>query len=174
MLKISSLGCYLRLITQESLQCEAWGLASFKALQVIQSWKQDCNSMLHCCSVSYLCDSVTSWIVAHWAPLSSTVSWNVLRFMSTALVMLSNRLILCCLLSFCLQSFPASGSFPMSWLLASGSQSIGASASVFPVNIQGWFPLGLTDLIFLQSKGLSRVFSNTKIQNHQFFSTQPS
>ena len=76
--------------------------------------------------------------------------------------------------SSCPESFPASRSFPMSWLLASGSQSIGASASVFPVNIQGWFPLGLTDLIFLQSKGLSRVFSNTKIQNHQFFSTQPS
>ena len=117
---------------------------------------------------------VTPWIVAHWAPLSSTVSWSVLRFTSTALVMLSNHLILCCLLSFCLQSFPAAVSFPMSWLLASGSQRIGASASVFPVNIQGWFPLGLTDLIILQPKGLSRVFSNTKIQNHQFFSTQPS
>ena len=75
---------------------------------------------------------------------------------------------------FCLQSFPASGSFLRSQLFASGGQSIGASASVFPVNIQGWFPLGLTDLIFWQSKGLSRVFSNTKIQNHQFFSTQPS
>ena len=62
--------------------------------------------------------------------------------------------------SFCLPSFPASGSFPMSRLFASGGQSIGASASVLPINIQGWFPLRLTGLISLQSKGLSRVFSN--------------
>ena len=71
---------------------------------------------------------------------------------------------------FCLQSFPASESFPMSQLFASGGQSIGASASaiVLPMNIQGWFPLGLTGLISFQSKGLSRVFSNTAIQKHQF------
>ena len=73
--------------------------------------------------------------------------------------------------SSCLQSFPASGSFP---ILTSGGQSIEASASVFPMNIQGWFPLGLTGLISLQSKGLSRVFSNTTVQKHQFFGTQPS
>ena len=66
--------------------------------------------------------------------------------------------------SSCPQSFPASGSFPMSRFLASGGQNIGASASVFPMNIQGWFPLGLTGLIFLQSKGLSTVFSsNSKV-----------
>ena len=78
--------------------------------------------------------------------------------------------------SFCLQSFPGSGSFPKSWLFPSGSQSIGvsASASVLPMNIQGWFPLGLTGLISLLSKGLSSVFSSTTIQRHQFFSTQPS
>ena len=73
----------------------------------------------------------------------------------------------------CLQSFPASGSFPVSRLFTSSGQSIGASASVLPMNIQGWFPLGLTGLISLKSKGLSRVFSNT-IRKHQFFSTQPS
>ena len=78
------------------------------------------------------------------------------------------------LFSFCLQSFPASGSLPMSQLFTSGGQSIGASASVLPMNIQGWFPLGLTGLIFLQSKRLSRVFSSTTIRKHQFFSTQPS
>ena len=68
----------------------------------------------------------------------------------------------------CLQSFPASGSFLMSQLFPSGGQSIGvsASASVLPKNIQGWFPLGLTSLISLQSKGLSRVFSNTPVQKH--------
>ena len=76
--------------------------------------------------------------------------------------------------SSCLQPFPASGSFPMSWLFASGGQSIGvsASASVLPMNIQGWFPLGLTRLISLLSKGLSRLFSSTTIQKHQFFGPQ--
>ena len=78
--------------------------------------------------------------------------------------------------SSCLQSFPASGSFPMSQLFASGGQSIGASAlaSVLPMNIQDWFPLGWTGWISLQSKGLSRVFSTTTVQKHQFFSTQLS
>ena len=78
--------------------------------------------------------------------------------------------------SFCLSSFPAPGSFPMSQFFASGGQSIGASASasVLPMNIQDWFPIGLTGLISLQSKGLSRVFFNTTAQKHQFFSTQLS
>ena len=77
--------------------------------------------------------------------------------------------------SSCLQSFPASESFPMSWLFTLGGQSIGALAlsSILPMNIQGWFSLGLTDLIFSQSKELSRVFSSTTIL-HQFFSTQLS
>ena len=76
----------------------------------------------------------------------------------------------------CLQSFPASGSFPVSQFFTSGGQSIGVSAltSVLPVNIQDWFPLGGTGWISLQSKGLSRVFSNTTVQKHQFFSTQLS
>ena len=73
-------------------------------------------------------------------------------------------------------SFPASRPFPVSPFLASGGQSIGASslASVLPTNIQDWFPLGLTCWISLQSKGLSRVFSNTTVQRHQFFGAQPS
>jgi len=74
--------------------------------------------------------------------------------------------------SFCLQSFPASGSFPMSQFFALGGQNIRVSASVLPINIQQWFPLGLTDWISLQSKGLSRVFSNTRVQKHQFFGAQ--
>ena len=76
--------------------------------------------------------------------------------------------------SACPQSFPASGYFQMSQLFAWGGQSIGvsASASVLPMNIQDWFPLGWTGWISLQSKGLSRVFSNTTVQKHQFFSTQ--
>ena len=71
-------------------------------------------------------------------------------------------------------SQPASRPFLMSWLFASGGQSIGASASVLPINIQDWFPLGLTRLIPLQSKGFSRVFCNTAVQKHRFFGTQPS
>ena len=76
----------------------------------------------------------------------------------------------------CLQSFPESGSFPMSQFFASGGQSIGvsASASVLPMNIQDWFPLGWTGWISLQSKGLSRVFSNTAVQKHQFSSIYSS
>ena len=78
--------------------------------------------------------------------------------------------------SSCLQSFPASGSFPMSQYFASDGQTNGVSASarVLPTNIQDWFPLGLTSLISLQTKGFSRVFSNTTVQKHQFFSTQLS
>ena len=78
--------------------------------------------------------------------------------------------------SSCPQSFPASGSFQMSQLFASGGQSIGVSAStsVLPMNTQDWFPLGWTGWISLQSKGLSRVFSNPTIQKHRFFSIQPS
>ena len=74
----------------------------------------------------------------------------------------------------CLQSFPASGSFPMSWIFTSGGQSIraSASASVLPMNIQDWFPLGWTGWISLQSKGFSRVFSSTTVWKHQFFSAQ--
>ena len=75
-----------------------------------------------------------------------------------------------------LQSFPASGSFQMSQFFTSGGQSIGVSAlaSILPMNIQDWFPLGLTGLTSLQSKRLSRVFSNTTVQKHQFFSAQLS
>ena len=86
--------------------------------------------------------------------------------------------ILCSVIPFssCLQSFPASGPFPMSQLFESGGQSTGVSISawVFLMNTQDWFPSGLTDLISLKSKGLSRVFSNTTVQKHQFFSAQLS
>ena len=78
--------------------------------------------------------------------------------------------------SSCLQSFPASGPFQLSQFFTSGGQIIGvsASASVLPMNIQDWFPLGWTGWISLQSKGLSKAFSNTTVQKHQFFSTQLS
>ena len=99
-----------------------------------------------------------------------------LNLTSIKSVMKSNHLILCLPLSSCLQSFPPSGFFQMSQFFASGGQSIGvsASASVLPMNIQNWFPLGLTGLISLQSKGLSRAFSYTTVQKHKFFSAQLS
>ena len=119
---------------------------------------------------------VTPWTAAHQASLSFTISQSLLNFMSIVSMMPSNHLILCHPLSSCLQSFPASGSFPMSQLSASSGQSVkaSASASVLPMNIQCWFPLGLTILISLLSKRLSRVFSNTTAQKHQFFIVQPS
>ena len=129
-----------------------------------------------CCSVTKLCPTfATLWTSAGQASLSFTISQSLLRLMSIEMVMLFNHLILCAPFSSCLQSFPAPGSFPMSHFFASGGQSSGvsASASVLPMNIQDWFPLGLTGLISLQSKGLS-VFSCTTIQKHWFFSAQLS
>ena len=110
----------------------------------------------------------TPWIAAHQASLFITNSQSLLKLMSIKLVMPSNHFIL---FSSCLQSFPPSGSFPMNQLFTSGGQSIGASAlaSVLPVNILNSFPLGLTGSISFQSKGLSRVFSNTTVQKHQSF-----
>ena len=106
------------------------------------------------------CPSPTSGACSNSCPLSRwchpTISFSVVTFSS------------------CLQSFPASGSFPVTQFFASGGQSIGASASVLPMNTQDWFPLGWTGWISLQSKGLSRVFSNITVQKHQFFSAQLS
>ena len=116
-------------------------------------------SLLFCHKV--MSNSATPWTVACQAPLSSTISQSLLKFMFIESLMLSNHLILCHPF-FCLQSFPASDSFSMSWLFESSGQSIGASASVLPMNIQGWFPLELTGLISLLSKRLSRVF----LQHH--------
>ena len=114
---------------------------------------------------------VTPWTAACQASLSFTISLSLLKYMSIELVMLSKHLIL---FYSCLRSFPASGSFPLSWLFPSGGQNIGASASasVLLMNIQGWFPLGWTGLISLLSKGLSRVFCSITVCKHQFFSAQ--
>ena len=112
---------------------------------------------------------VTPWTAAWLASLSFTISQSLLILMSVELVMPSNHLILCHPLLFLPSIFPAAGSFPMSWIFASGGQSIEASASVLPMNIQGWLCLGLTGLNSLLSKGLSRVFFNTAVQKHQFF-----
>ena len=133
-------------------------------------------SFLHCCSVTKSCPTLrdprelqNTWLpcpslspgpCSNSCPLSqwchSTISSSVTPFSS------------------CPQSFPASESFPVSGLFASGGQWIvaSASASVLPMNIQDWFPLGLTGLISLLSKGLSRVFSSTRVWKHQFFGAQ--
>ena len=108
------------------------------------------------------CPSPSPGVSSNSSPLSwwchPTISFSIIPFSS------------------CLQYFPASGSFLMGWPFTSGGQSIGASASasVLPINILGWFSLGLTGLIFLQSKGLSGVFSNTIVQKHQFFNAHLS
>ena len=118
----------------------------------------------------------TPWTAVHQASLSFTISWS---FAETHVHWVSDGChptISSSIAHFssCLQSFPASGSFLMSQLFTSGGQSIGASVSVLPMIIQCWFPLGVTGLISLQPKGLSRFFNNTTIQNHQFFGAQPS
>ena len=104
----------------------------------------------------------TPWTVAHQVPLSSTVSQSLLKFMSIESVMLSTISSTAGPFIFHLQSFPESEFIPMSQLFTSGGQSIGAlaSASMLPL-ISGWFPLGLTDLISIQSKRVSRVFSRS-------------
>ena len=113
---------------------------------------------------------VTPWTAARQVSLSITISWSLLN--SCALSWWCHPIISSSVVPFssCPQSFPASGSFQVSQLFTSGGQSIGVSAStsVLPMNIQDWFGLGWTGWISLLSKGLSRVFSNTTVQKHQF------
>ena len=116
----------------------------------------------------------TPWTAAHQASLSITHSQSLLKLMPLETVMPSNHLILCRPLPLPPSIFRSIKVFQMSQFFASGGQSIGvsASASVLPMNIQDWFLLGWTGWISLQSKRLSRVFSNTRAQKHQFFGAQ--
>ena len=127
-------------------------------------------------SLSHVWLFATPWIAAHQASLSITNSRSSPKLMSIEMVMPANHLILCGPLLLLPSIFPSIRSFAVSQFFISGGQSIrvSASASVLPMNIQNWFPLGWTGWISLQSKGLSRVFSNTTVQKHQFFSTQLS
>ena len=127
-------------------------------------------------SLSHVWLFATPWTTALLASLSFTISQSLLKLMSIESVMHPTISFCVIPLSSCLQSFPASGSFIMSQIFTSGGQSFGASASalLLLMNKQNWFPLGLTGLISLLSKGLSRVFSNTTVQKHQFFGIQPS
>ena len=108
------------------------------------------------------CPSLSPRVSSNSCPLSQ---WCYLTISSSATP-----------LSSCPRSFSESGSSPVSQFFTPGGQSIGAlaSASVLPLNIQGWFPLGLTGLVFLQLKGISRIFPSTTVWKHQFFSIQPS
>ena len=126
-----------------------------------------------CCCVQLF---ATPWAAALQASLSITNSWSLLKLMSIQSVMPSNHLIFCHLRLLLPSIFPSIRVFSNKSVLPSGGQSIGASAvaSILPVNIQDWFPLGLTGWISLQFKGLSRVFSNTTVQKHQFFNPQLS
>ena len=127
-------------------------------------------------SHSVMSDSATPWTAARQTSWSITNCQSLLKHMSIESVMPSNHLILCCSLLLLSSIFPSIGVFANESVLHSSCQSIGASAkaSVLPVNFQGWFLLELTSLISLQSKGLSRLFYNTTVQKHQFFSAQPS
>ena len=128
------------------------------------------------CSVAKLCLFPTPWTAAHQASPPSLSHGICSNPWSLSQWCYSTISFFAALFSSHLQSFPASGSFPVSRLFTSDGQSIGISApaTVLPMNIQGWITLGLTSLISVQSKGLSIVFSSTTIQKHQFFSTRPS
>ena len=120
-------------------------------------------------SLSHIWLFATPWTIAHQASLSFTVSWSLLKLTSIESVMPPNYLILCHPLLLLPSIFPSIRVF-------SNESILGASASttVLPMNIQNWFPLGLTGLISLQSKRFSRVFWNTTVQKHLFCGAQPS
>ena len=160
------------------------GLGSLSLLQGIFPTQESNLSHLHCRRILYQLSfpvQFCCWVVsdslrphgpAHQASLPITNSWSLLKLMSIESVMPSNHLIP---FPACLQFLPASGSFQMSQF-SSGGESIGvsASASVFPMNIKGWFHLRWTGWISLESKELWRVFSNITVQKHQLFSAQLS
>ena len=141
--------------------------------QLRKEEKQKTKEKSCCCSLSRVQLSATPWLQHARLPCPSPTPGAYSN--SCPLSQWCHPTISSSVIPFSwLQSFPASGSFLMSLFFASGGLSIRASGSVLPTIIQGWFPLGLTGSISLQSKGLSRVFSNTTVQKHQFFSTQLS
>ena len=158
------------------------GVLRFMGLQRVErNWVAELTVFRHIkvwvSSVQLLSDVwffVTSQTAACQASLSITNSWNLLKLMSIELVMPSNSLILCRSFLLLPSNFPSIRIFSNESVLCIRWPKYSSSASVLPVNIQDWFPLGLTGLISLQSKGLSRVFSNTTAQKHQFFGTQLS
>ena len=138
-----------------------WGFIRDGLVMVFSCWLVSNSLWPHELQHTKLpCPSLTPRVCSNSCPLTQwchpTISFSVAPFSS------------------CPQSSPASGSFPVCQFFTSGGQNIGASAPVLPMNIQGWFLLGLTGLISLLFKGLSGVFSSTIVRRHQFFSTLPS
>ena len=163
-----------KLCTVECRRHEDWPLFPVENFSFGHHWKEKTivsfnrNSSRRVSSVQSLSRvwlSTTPWTTARQGFLSITNSQSPSKPMSIESVMPSNHLILCHPFSSCPQSFPASGSIPMSQLFAWGGQStaVSASTSVLPMNTQDWSPLGWTGWISLQSKGLARVFSNTTV-----------
>ena len=150
--------CFTIWATREAHRCldtKIWKLITFVFQWLFLFSCPVVSDSLQPCGLEHArlpCPSLSPKVCSNSCPLSR---WCYLPIQSSATFF-----------SFGLQSFPASGSFPVSQFFASGGQSFGPSASVLAVNIQGWFPLGLTALISLLSKGLSRVFSSTTIQKH--------
>ena len=142
-------------------------------INIISTWAYKFVAVVHSLSCVWLFE--TPWTIAHQAPLSSTVSQSLLNLMTVESVMLSNHLTI----SPSATPSPFAINLPQHQGLFQGvgssHQSTGASASalVLLMNIRDWFPLGLTSLISLQPKGLSKVFSNTTVQKHRFFCAQP-
>ena len=141
---------------------EFFGLALFVCINVVVQ-------LLNCVRLF-----VASWTVAHQASLSFTIYLSLLKLVSIESVMPSNHFMLWCPLLLLLSIFHRLRSFPMYRLFKSGDWRIGASVSALPMNIQGWFSLGLTGLISLHSREFSRVFSTSAIWIQQFFGIQPS
>ena len=140
----------------------------------LHSWSQWLSYQFS--SVHFSRSVMSPWTASRPASLSITNSWSSPKPMSTESVMPSSYLILCLPLLLLPSIFPSIRVFQMSQLFISGGQSTGVSAStwVFPMNTQDWSPLGWSGWIFFQSKGLSRVFSSTIVQKHQFFGAQLS
>ena len=131
------------------------------------------DGFLCCCFQSLSCVWLfaTSWTTTHQAPLSSTVSQRSLKFVSIEFVMLSNHLVLCLLLLLWSSIFHQ-GLFQWVSFSQQVAKVLELQHPILPMNIQDWFPLGLTGLVSLLSMGLSRVFSNTAVQKYQFFRAQ--
>ena len=174
--KFPSVSCFCEYIL--ALNCRQPKL--IEVMNLLPKWFLGCAYNLlfiFLCSVAKwyptLCDPIDFSMIGF--PVF-TISCSLLKFMSIESWCHPTVSSSVAPFSSCPQSFPAPGAFPMSQLLSSQGQSIGASAlaSVLPMNTQGWFPLGLTGLISLQCKGLSRVFSSTTVRKYQFFGTSLS
>ena len=180
--EVKALVCPLVHVSVLTAFCSSTVCAPVIKINQVSSFHQHCSNesaafvVIVLQSLSRIWLFPMPWTAEHQASLSFTISQSLLKFMSIESMMPSTISSSITPFSSCPQSFSASGSFPVSWFFASGGESTGASASalVLPMNSQGWFPLGLTGLISLLSRALSRVFSSPIIWKHQFFGPQSS